>query len=163
MSSAHQHVQCEGNDSWTIFMSMPYNKCRYRKWYLQTTLRISVTPDPVLLLAFAALDTLLDFWIEALTSSNKSPSRLSNVKQSLSIVEIESADLWTSSWIPGNVCFSPFSTPSIMLDSSSGSRTPEHTQKIYLSDSHHVKSKVPNLKYCIQKHTCTCEESAIPC
>lgn len=86
---------------------------------------VSAAPDPVLLLAFAALETLLDFWIEALTSSNKSDSRLSNVKPSLSKVEIESADRCTSSWIPVNFCFSSFSTPSIMQDSSSGSRTPE--------------------------------------
>lgn len=60
--------------------------------------------DDTLMFEVDGVDFLLDFWIEALTSSNKS----------LANVDIDSHDLYTSSWIGSNMCFSSFSTPSII-------------------------------------------------
>lgn len=91
---------------------------------------LSIPVAAFVLLEFVKLDAcLLDLWMEALISRNKSSSQASRVKLSFSRVERDSVDPVISSSIPGNEGFSLLSAPVIMLDSSSGSSTPKRSRK----------------------------------
>jgi len=75
------------------FFSWSETKCTNKLIYLHGILAFSVSGETTLLVEFATSEPLVDRWIEALISPNKSASRFSNVKLSLANVDIESVDL----------------------------------------------------------------------
>lgn len=85
----------------------------------------SIPTDAPLFLELALLDSLPDFLMEALMSSNNSASRLSSDKFSLKSFALEPLDLQVSFLTPDKGSCLPFSASPIMIDNSSGSRTPK--------------------------------------
>lgn len=129
---AHALVQVQVGGQHCFFSDI---RLTYMKMavYLQWTLFTCLLPLWQLKLGVVALDTWVNLCADALMFSNRSISSLAKGEPSLSAVEFDSADLRSSSSIPGSGCDSKLLNPSFMIDKSSGSRTPDHVEIRLLS------------------------------